>query len=155
MTTQQIINAITETTPLYEDVAKLICEYNKPFTFEVGKIYYTVYKWSGEHGGMVKYYKVVKKTKCFITIQEILYDVPVVYTLRKKINYNEYHNNNEGVDVEYSSLSAEDEWKDTLKVFTDKYTGEPYVSDKPILPREPPPQLPSETPQLPNQKLKK
>jgi hypothetical protein len=152
----EIKNALMETTPICDDAINIIMDMVKPPTFEVGKIYFQIYHWSDGHGGRVYKYKVIKRTKCFITIQDInnQREEPTRLKIRKYEhnlfkNASNYGEIEEVVNINRKTLWSRNEWKDTSKIFIDKYTGEPYVSDKPKLPRLPPPPLPSETPQLP------
>ena len=106
-------NAIMENTPICEDAINIIMGMLKPPTFEVGKIYYQEYHWSSEHGGMVYKYKVLKRTKCFITIQDTN-----IYNMdnkprRHKIKINEYHNKEE-IEINYNYLSSTDEWDEKI-----------------------------------------
>ena len=110
-------NAIMENTPICEDAVNIIMDMLKPPTFKVGKTYYQIYHWSDGRGGRVYKYKVVKRTKCFITIID-KHDT-CEQKIRLKIrNYKNYMFEDkeieEIVEINYKTLWACDEWKEDI-----------------------------------------
>ena len=80
---QEIRNTLLDTTPLCEDAISIIMNMVKPATFEVGKTYYQIR--IGYSRINIYRYKVLKRTKCFITIQEVdEKDAPIKKTKIKK-----------------------------------------------------------------------
>ena len=69
-----VANVLLNETPFNMDIINMIMDFNAPAKFEVGKKYYTLREIHGvwEDRGMVQTipYTVIKRTKCFITIQE-------------------------------------------------------------------------------------
>jgi len=93
MTTQEIINALVESTPLYADLAGLVAEYAKPYKFEVNGYYRNIYK--------SQHYIIEKRTKRFVyyieTSRFINKPTPERYLLKKKIKYDD--EGNEYIDL--------------------------------------------------------
>ena len=134
--------AIIETTPLYEDVANIIMDFVKPPTFEVGKVYYQKYIGYGRVD--IYIYKVLKRSKCFITIQDI--DKNYLNAPIKKVKIKN-DNDDDGEYTIYKSnlLNAKNEWKEGIhKIIWKNY--EPKVIRKGeelnhLLPKTKPPRL--------------
>ena len=111
---EEMKNALLENTPICDDAINIIMNMVKPPTFEVGKTYYQIYLHNDGSGGMVKKFKVIKKTKCFITIKDIN-EFNNNKPMRKKICINR-HNDEEYITfiLDNTDLDASNEWIENI-----------------------------------------
>ena len=63
-----IKNIITNTTPIIDNIADIVLGFAKTTKFEVGKTYWRSNNWDGRITR--EEYKVVHKTKCFVSIED-------------------------------------------------------------------------------------
>ena len=129
-----------ETTPLYDDVVNIIMDMVKPPTFEVGKTYYQIR--IGYSRVDIFRYKVLKRTKCFITIQHIYEDDAPIKKTKIKKNDND---DSEYTDYNLSTLYAKDVFDEEIHKIIWK-GGMPKVVRKGeelnhLLPKTKPPRL--------------
>jgi len=112
---QEIKNALLDSTPICDDAINIILNMVKPPSFEVGKTYYKIcISNMGTLEGIVKKFKVIKKTKCFVTIKETN-EFNNNKPMRKKICIYR-HNDEEYIrfTLDNTYLDASNEWIENI-----------------------------------------
>jgi hypothetical protein len=130
MNSFELTNILLETTPFNKDVIGIITEFLENPCFKIGRIYSKICEYNDGLGGCVYFYKVMKRTKCFITFQKINDKYNTIQRL--KIKYNDDYYNEEYVAVAYENLYSSNLFKDTYKIKRYEYTDVPYI-DKSVV----------------------